>query len=70
MLRLRKKPPEGLPTINAGTAWSEMDLADLREMARDRSAKDIADYLCRELEEVEAKLSLLPAMRQSFAAVR
>jgi hypothetical protein len=31
MLRMRPKPPAGLPTINAGTPWSAMDMADLEE---------------------------------------
>jgi uncharacterized protein with beta-barrel porin domain len=32
MLRMRPKPPAGLPTINAGEPWSEMDLSDLKEL--------------------------------------
>jgi hypothetical protein len=57
MLRMRKKPPEGLPTLNAGKPWSE-ELADLRNMVRQcRSPREIAEYLQREMLEVEAKIA-------------
>jgi hypothetical protein len=57
MLRLRPKPPEGLPTINAGTPWSSDDLADLDELVHEgRPAREIAEYLRREVLEVEAKI--------------
>ena len=56
-LRLRPKPPEGLPTINAGTPWSEDDLADLKYMVREAySPREIAEYLAREVLEIEAKI--------------
>ena len=55
MLRLRSKPPEGLPTINAGAPWSSDDLADLDELVRERwPAREIA--LHREVPEVAAKI--------------
>ena len=58
MLRMRKKPPEGLPILNAGKPWSEDDLADLNEMMlRGRTAREIAEYLQREVLEVEAKIA-------------
>ena len=58
MLRMRKKPPEGLPTLNVGKPWSEDDLADLKEMVRQcRSPRQIAEYLQREMLEVEAKIA-------------
>jgi len=57
MLRLRPKPPEGLPTINAGKPWSGEDLADLDELVRERwPAREIAEYLHREVFEVAAKI--------------
>jgi hypothetical protein len=58
MLRMRKKPPEGLPTINAGKPWSADDLADLEGLLHDqRSPRKIAEYLGREVLEVEAKIA-------------
>jgi len=58
MLRMRKKPPEGLPTLNAGKPWSEDDLADLKDMVRQcRSPREIAEYLQRDVLEVEAKIA-------------
>jgi hypothetical protein len=60
MLRMRPKPPAGLETINSGEPWSAMDLADLEEFMTDgASAAEIADYLCRTVGEVEAKLASL-----------
>jgi hypothetical protein len=57
MLRLRKKPPEGLPTINAGTPWSDLDLEDLQiERERGTPVRQIADLLAREVLEVELKI--------------
>jgi hypothetical protein len=54
MLRMRKKPPEGLPRVNAGEPWSAMDVAELEELIeRGRSLEAIADYLCRDVDEVE-----------------
>jgi len=56
-LRLRPKPPEGLPTINAGRPWSEDDLADLQLLLMERrSVRETAEYLGREVLEVEAKI--------------
>jgi hypothetical protein len=58
MLRLRKKPPEGLPRIKAGEPWSAMDVADLEELlTAGAGAQRIANYLCREVAEVEAKIA-------------
>jgi hypothetical protein len=55
---MRKKPPEGLPILNAGKPWSEDDLADLKDMARrHRTPREIAEYLQREVLEVEAKIA-------------
>jgi hypothetical protein len=61
MLRLRKKPPSGLKTINSGEPWSTIDMADLDEFLIDgQSVEKIAEYLCRTVEEVEAKTASLP----------
>ena len=60
MLRMRPKPPAGRETINAGEPWTEMDMSDLRELIRQRrSIAEIAEFLCREVEEVEAKAAEL-----------
>jgi hypothetical protein len=60
MLRLRRKPPAGLPTVNSGQPWSELDVSDLRELRREgRSIAEIGEYLCREVEEVEDKAAEL-----------
>ena len=60
MLRMRPKPPAELPTINAGQPWSAMDMADLEEfLANGAPPAEIAEYLCRDLGEVEAKIASL-----------
>jgi hypothetical protein len=60
-LRLRPKPPEGLPTINAGRPWPEDDLADLQDLVREAySPREIAEHLRREVLEVEAIRRTLP----------
>ena len=57
MLRMRPKPPEGLPTINAGKPWSDDDLADMQMLLMEhRSVREIAEYLGREVLEIEAKI--------------
>jgi hypothetical protein len=43
--------------INSGKPWSAMDMADLFDFHETgSSAADIADYLCRTVEEVQAKI--------------
>jgi hypothetical protein len=60
MLYLRKKPPAGLPIISAGEPWSRMDIADLEYLLAERwSIPEIADFLCRDVDEVEAKIASL-----------
>ena len=62
LLRLRKKPPTGLPAVKSGTPWSSPDLAELAElMADDMPARDIAAYLSRTVDEVERKIASLCA---------
>jgi hypothetical protein len=52
-LRMRKKPPSDRPNINSGQPWSEMDMADLFDMHESgMPVEKIADYLCREVDEV------------------
>jgi hypothetical protein len=56
MLRMRKKPPEGMPNINSGQPWSAFDLDDLEELIeRGRPYEAIAAYLSRDVEEVETE---------------
>jgi hypothetical protein len=56
MSYLRKKPPADAPNINSGKPWSELDLQDLRYcLAAGDPVEDIADFLCRSVDEVLAK---------------
>jgi len=49
--------PRGAPTINAGKPWLGDDLADLQLLLMEhRSVREIAEYLGREVLEVEAKI--------------
>jgi len=58
MLRIRPKPPAGLPTISAGEPWSGMDIADLEYLLGERwSIPEIAEFLCRDVDEIEAKIA-------------
>jgi hypothetical protein len=60
MLRMRPKPPVGLPTINSDKPWSAMDMDDFDELLhQDTPIDEIAEFLCRELGEVEAKVAEL-----------
>jgi hypothetical protein len=68
MLRIRPKPPSGPYNLNAGTPWSEDDLIDIRDMLRDhRTPHEIAEYLRRDVPEVEAKIVDLWRSRQPAA---
>jgi hypothetical protein len=61
---MRKKSPVGLPNLNSGTPWSEMDLFDLANCLKLREPVDeIADFLCRDIDEVEAKIAELQLRR-------
>ena len=43
--------------LNTGKSWSEMDLADLKNcIARREPIEEIADFLCRDIEEVRIKI--------------
>jgi hypothetical protein len=49
-----------MPNVNSGKEWSEMDLADLQQcVALGESVDKIADYLCRDRDEVAAKIAAL-----------
>jgi hypothetical protein len=60
MLRLRKKPPTGLPAVRSGNPWSARDITELAELVVDDvPVNDIAAYLCRTVAEVERKIASL-----------
>jgi hypothetical protein len=62
MSYLRKKPQADTSNINTGTPWSDFDLEDLRYwLAAGEGAEQIADFLCRSVEEVRAKTAELVA---------
>ena len=66
---LRKKPPADLPMINAGKPWSPMDMEDLFDFHESgMPTVDLAEYLCRTVEEVQAKIDEVE--RQIAASVR
>jgi hypothetical protein len=57
---LRKKPPAHLPNVNSGKEWSETDINDLRQcLAEGAPADGIADFLCRDVDEVKRKIAYL-----------
>jgi hypothetical protein len=61
MLRMRKKPPSDRTNINSGQR-STMDMADLFDMHESGMPVDqIADYLCREIDEVQTKIDEVEA---------
>jgi hypothetical protein len=44
----------------SGKPWSEMDIRDLKvALQYSRTVAEIADFLCRDVEEVEAKIAEL-----------
>jgi hypothetical protein len=55
---MRPKPPADRPNINPGKPWSAFDMDELEELLEHRrSVADIADFLCRDVDEVEAKIA-------------
>jgi hypothetical protein len=54
-----------MPNINSGIPWSAFDLDELEDLIeRGRPIEDIADYLCRDVDEVEIEAKvrgLIPA---------
>jgi hypothetical protein len=64
MLRMRKKPRPNRPNVNRGKPWSDLDLADLRQgIDAGGRVDEIADFLSRDVDEVEAKVTELLAHR-------
>ena len=46
----------GVPDVNTGKEWSELDLQDLRDGVRLRfPLRELAEFLMRDLKEVKAK---------------
>ncbi len=46
--------------LYSGQPWSELDIEDLKaSIERGDSIEEIADFLCRDVEEVSAKLAEL-----------
>jgi hypothetical protein len=57
---LGRSHPDYRPNLNTGKPWSEMDLSDLRHsLERGTSVPEIADFLCRDPEEVWQKMNEL-----------
>ena len=49
-----------MPNVNSGKPWSEMDIRDLKvALQYNRTVADLGDFLCRDVEEVEAKIAEL-----------
>ncbi len=47
-----------MPNFNSGEPWSEMDLYDLRYgLQIGTSVEELADFLCRDVEEVRQKIA-------------
>jgi hypothetical protein len=60
MLPIRKKPPSDRPNANSGQPWSAFNMDELEELLElGKPIGDIADYLCRDVDEVEAKIASL-----------
>jgi hypothetical protein len=54
--------------VNANKEWSEMDLADLvNGLANGNAVEDIAEFLCRDVDEVRAKAEELKSIGQQTA---
>ena len=52
--------------INSGKAWSEMDIRDLQNaIRRGETTEEIATFLCRDIDEVQAKITELRGQRPS-----
>jgi hypothetical protein len=65
MLRMRKKPPADRPNINSGEPWSAFDLAELEELLKlGQPIADIADYLCRDVDEVTIEAEFIRQQRK------
>lgn len=57
--------------MNVGKPWSEMDLADLMNgLEHGDSVEQIAEFLCREKHEIEAKIAEITASCAAAVSVR
>ena len=53
-----------MPNLNSGEPWSEMDLEDLHHgLQIGTSVEELADFLCRDVEEVRQKIAEAQAMK-------
>jgi ubiquinone biosynthesis protein UbiJ len=53
--------------VNTGKAWSEMDIADLANaLTRGTPIEEIADFLCRDVDEVREKVAALAARLDGY----
>jgi hypothetical protein len=67
LLNMRKRPPAGLEMINAGKFCSRMDMADLFDFYETGTrVAEIADFLCRTVEEVQGKIDEVEATPLSW----
>ena len=49
-----------MPNLNSGKEWSEMDIEDLASsLAYGRTVAEVADFLCRDEDEVREKMKEL-----------
>lgn len=56
--------------MNVGKPWSEMDLADLRNsLEHGDSVEQIAEFLCRDRHEVEAKIAEINVYRPAAETI-
>ena len=63
---LRRGATGEMTDINSGKAWSEMDIRDLQNaIRRGETAEEIATFLCRDIDEVQAKITELRGQRPS-----
>jgi hypothetical protein len=55
---LRRKPAADMPNVNSGKEWSEIDIKDPRQcLTEGAPADDIADFFCRDVDEVKRKIA-------------
>ena len=55
-----------MPNVNSGKEWSEKDLFELKScLCLGESIETVADFLCRDLAEVRAKIRELQGRREN-----
>ena len=58
-----------MTNINSGKAWSELDIRDLQDaLRRGYAIEDIATFLCRDADEVRAKVAELEPRMTAVSA--